>query len=185
MRTSVWRNNRRGALEGVPLYLIILIIIAAIVVVIVLGWLATVQHPTIGSVTTVVAGSSTMTVSGSFTCTSTSYWCFTPVNSTGGCHYIYNQPTTAPAIQVTVQDNHGNNLQGATVTLTASGSLNFTGSNIANTGTNGVASFSQFSGFVGPNTQSGTISVSANYAAGGIQSSQNGGTIIIDPPAGC
>ena len=185
MRKELWKGNNRGALEGVPLYLIILIIIAAIVVVIVLGWLATVQHPTIGSVTTTVAGSSSMTISGSFTCSGTSYWCFTPINSTGGCHYTYQQSATQPAISILVQDNHGNNLQGVTVTLTSGSNLNISGANIANTGSNGIAAFSQFSGYIAPNTQSGTISVSATYASGGIQSSQNGGTIILDPPAGC
>jgi hypothetical protein len=167
------------------LYLIILIVIAAIVVVILLGWLSSIQHPTIGSVATTVGGSSTMTISGTTSCSGTAYWCFTPDNATGGCRYTYLQSATQPAVQIQVQDSHGNPLGGVTVTLTANSGVNITGANIANTGSNGIAAFSTLTGSVNANTQSATISVSASYGSGGTPSTDGGGTIIVDPPAGC
>ena len=44
------RKNKHGALEGLPLYLIILVVIAAVAIVTIMGWMRTIQKSDLGTI---------------------------------------------------------------------------------------------------------------------------------------
>lgn len=173
------RSNRRAALEGLPLYLIILIVIAAIVVVILIGWLSTLQHPAISSISVNVGGSGNSVVEAGSTGTFTA-------NPDGNCTFKVLVVTGPDAVDVVVQATGGKTLSGATVTLTAGTGLENVfaqPSDAQLTDGTGTAHYSSLYGYIAPNNPAGgVISVSATYTSGGIQT-QGSGQITVEPPS--
>lgn len=115
-------KNRKGGIEGLPLQLMIIIIIATIGLSVIMGWMNSIEPPkTIGDVC-VDSGDIELRASG------------------------YGQSTAYRSvnekIQISVFDNEGNPLEGATVVLTGLGITAGNGGTVhGTTGTNGSVSF--------------------------------------------
>jgi len=191
MRTIRRMHGQRGALEGLPLYLIILIVVAAIVVAILVGWLSTLQHPAVGNVSfaldTMTGGSGSPSTA--ISCPAypscpvgTATAVFTQ-NGDGSCPYVVNSQSGGTALLVTVDDKSGHALSGATVTLAGTGiSVNAQPALTQTTDGNGQVSFSGVSGTVPTNDPAGgSISISVSYSSGGLTTtgSQN---VNVEPP---
>ncbi len=192
MRRFQRMHGQRGALEGLPLYLIILIVVAAIVVAILVGWLSTLQHPAVGNVSFAVdtasggAGSPDVAISDSGypSCAPSSYTaCFTP-NNDGSCGYTVNSQSGGAALVVTVDDKSGHALSGATVTIAGvTVSVSAIPSVTGTTNGNGQVTFTQLSGTVPPNDQGGgQITISVSYSSGGV-TTQGSQTVNVEPPS--
>jgi hypothetical protein len=189
-------QGRRGALEGLPLYLIILIVVAAIVVAILVGWLTTLQHPTISSLGYGLSGGTSQTIScPSYpTCTAASgaTAVFTP-QSDGSCLVVLNAGGAGSSypgsvLVVSASDNKGNALGGVGVTISAVG---WTLTNVqpgysVTSGQSGLgpgqASWTALSGTIPPNTNGGaSISISASYTSGGATSTASNQITLQSP----
>lgn len=189
-------RGRRGALEGLPLYLIILIVVAAIVVAILVGWLTTLQHPTISSMTYGLDGTTAQQINDPSypTCSAATAAtaCFTP-QSDGSCLVVLNAGGASSSypgavLVVTTSDKNGNPLGGVTVTISAVGwtltsvqpgfSVT-TGQSGFGTGT---AAWTAISGTIPPQTNGGaSISIAASYANGGVTSTQSAQVNVQSP----
>jgi hypothetical protein len=189
-------HGNRGALEGLPLYLIILIVVAAIVVAILVGWLTTLQHPAVNSLTYGLSGGTTQTISDptypNCGASSGAVACFTP-QSDGSCLVTLNaggSTTTYPGtvLVVTTSDKNGHALGGVTVTISAVG---WTMTNVqpgfsVTTGQSGFgpgdAAWTTISGSIPPDTNGGaSISISASYSNGGVTSTQSAQVTLQSP----
>lgn len=184
-------RHQRGALEGLPLYLIILIVVAAIVVAILVGWLSTLQHPGIQTVAFTVAGNGdqVLTEANYPSCvTSSDTACFTQTSGGGDCTFTVNTfaGSSGPLV-VTVDDKSGAGLSGASVQLSGSGiQLNAQPSLTVTTGQNGApageAIWTSLSGTIPAGDGSGgSISISVTYSSGGV-STTGAGQINVEPP---
>lgn len=147
------RRDRNAALEGLPLYLLIMVIIAAVGIAVVLGWMGMIGGPKV--IDSVGVDTTPGTVS-----------------------LVHNDTTDAYAradvsVVVTVKDQDGNPLSGATVRLTSSdvtlrawseGDQDYTTSVVvADTNNQGVATFARLSmtatGIANVNVWSGDVDV--------------------------
>jgi hypothetical protein len=164
-------GRKRGALEGLPLYLIILVVIAAVVIVILLGWLSTLQKASLGSSTVTVSGSySDITVSGSAGDASG-----TPVGA-GACLITVPGGAAASgsdALQVNTYDTHGNALNGVIVGVQGgNGVLNLSaypqeqGTSGASPNPSGEVLFTKIIFTMPANTYTGTIDLTLSYSGG-------------------
>lgn len=173
-------RNRRGALEGLPLYLIILVVVAAVVIVILLGWLATLNKPALGT--------TTYSVDGSFQIINSNSATITPIGNQQ-CNVVVNVPTSGPdkgvALQVSTFDTHSNALSGVQVLLQAnSGILNLSASpgltqNTGGSNAAGVAPFQSVTFEMQPGANTGSISIQFTYS-GGVAQGQSTQTIPVD-----
>ena len=112
--------DERGALEGLPLYLIILVVITAIAIVIIIAWLSSIESPKVFAQPTADPQSIILTD-----------------DDGDGWSSTENQSLT-----ITVRDTSGNRIKGATVTLTGC-DISYSSGGTATTQTNedGKASF--------------------------------------------
>lgn len=180
-----FRRNNRGALEGLPLYLIILVVIAAIVIVIILGWLSTLNKAELGSVTFTVAGTKSTIDSSDTTVTQNA-------PSIGECIVQVSPPAGDTALTVNTYDTHSNPLSGVVVAVTAGSSgilnLNVTPASQETTGSSGFATGQvQFAGIIfdlAPDTSTGIINIGVTYS-GGIAQNTGGQTISVSAPNTC
>jgi hypothetical protein len=167
-------RRKRGALEGLPLYLIILVVIAAVVIVILLGWLSTLQKASLGSSTVTVAGTySDITTSDATTTHFASGACFITVP--GG-----SAGSGVDALKVDTFDTHGNALNGVIVAVQGGNGvdgLNVTPNYQETTGTNswpsGEVQFTSITFTMPENTNTGTIQLSLSYSGGIAANVQN------------
>ena len=188
-------RHQRGALEGLPLYLIILIVVAAIVVAILVGWLSTLQHPGINSLAVNVDGAGFQDVKQNAypTCTpSSDSGCFT-LQTSGACTFTVNPGSPgsgapAEALIVTVTDKSGAALSNVQVTIAGVGiSIAASPSTTATTGqTSGLgggdAAFTSITGSIPQGDPSGgSISVTASYSSGGVTTTGSF-SIPVEPP---
>lgn len=176
---SFLRSNRRAALEGLPLYLIILIVIAAIVVAILVGWLSTLQHPAISTLDVSVGGTGGAAIEQGSTGTFSQ-------NPDGNCTFSVTIVTGNDAISVIVQSKGGQGLSGVGVTLTAGSGLENVYAQPSNsqvTDSTGTAHYSALKGYIAPNNPAGgDITVSATYTSGGITTTGSG-EIYVEAPS--
>ncbi|MDE1820642.1 MAG: hypothetical protein KGJ23_01290 [Euryarchaeota archaeon] len=182
-------RNRRGALEGLPLYLIILIVVAAIVVAILVGWLSTLKHPAVGNVTYNVSGSGAQALSqAGATCnTASDTACFNP-QPNGGCTFTINPlpPGNVAGITINVADKGGGSLSGASVQLSGQTiSVSASPSDTGVTDSSGNVVFNGVTGTVPPNDGAGGfIVIDVTYSSGGIQT-QGSAQIPVESPSSC
>jgi hypothetical protein len=185
-------RQRRGALEGLPLYLIILIVVAAIVVAILVGWLTTLQHPGISGVAVNLDGNpgfQSISCPASGACTGSSAN-FISNGASGTCTFdVYTSGAGSGgyALIVSITDKSGNALSGVTVTLSSSIQFTATPSDTVSTGSSsglgsGDAGWNSISGTVPANDNAGgSILVTASYSSGGVTSTGTA-SIPIEPP---
>jgi hypothetical protein len=160
-------RRKRGALEGLPLYLIILVVIAAVVIVILLGWLSAVQKSSLGSTTVVVSGSFSDITSASATFTSAGVGeCLVTVPETGA-------PANTLALTINAYDTHSKSLNGVIVDVQGGdGVLNLNASPTwqQTTGSSpypiGEVEYNTITFYMPPSTSTGTIIVSYSYSGG-------------------
>lgn len=179
-------HDQRGALEGLPLYLIILIVVAAIVVAILVGWLSTLKHPAVGNISFNVGGGGAQTLSQAAypTCNSAvggDTACFTP-QAGGDCQFTGNPHPYE--LQVTVMDKSGSPLSGVSVTISGVGvSIVASPSASQVTDGNGNAQFSQITGDVPQNDPAGGyISIQVSYSSGGVTTTGSA-QVQVEPPS--
>jgi hypothetical protein len=152
MKFRGYRNKRslNGALEGLPLYFLILVVVTGVVLGIVGVWLSAVKTDTIASIGL------------SYTTLTKSNAQFSQT-SDGAYEFIANQ-----ALTVTVYGKGGTKLTGVIVTFTGiEGVYSVTPSSITTTTDSNTVTLT---GYLAANTQNGIILVTANYNNGIITS---------------
>jgi hypothetical protein len=125
----------RGALEGLPLYLIILVVITAIAIVIMITWLSTMQEPDLDSIEVEVTQ-----------------------NDNAPAGTIYEGDPDA-IVTITAKGTNGKELEGVTVKLEGAGIAQ-----TMKTDGNGKATFNPVTPDLPPNTYTGSITVTATYS---------------------
>ena len=103
------RKNRKGGIEGLPLQLMIIIMIATLGTAIIVGWMGNIEEPQ--SIGKVVVDSGDIDLTGSSPVYSSN-------NALGSNNNTYRSNET---VVITVYDQSGNPLDGATVVLTGLG----------------------------------------------------------------
>jgi hypothetical protein len=163
-------GRKRGALEGLPLYLIILVVIAAVVIVILLGWLSTLQKAQLGS--------SVVTVAGQYSDVTTTDAKVTYLAS-GACNVIVPLSGSV-ALTVQTYDTHGNSLNGVLVNVQGGNGvlgLNATPNDQETSGASpypsGEVQFTALTFTMPENTNTGTIQLSLSYSGGIAANVQN------------
>lgn len=171
-------RNRRGALEGLPLYLIILVVVAAVVIVILLGWLSTLNKPSLGNATTLVDGlaytNGITSADATFTNLSSGA-CLVNVHTYGGA-----------AVNVTTYDTHSNTLGGVTVTIGSNSNIDALQAAPGlsqTTGGNGQTSFASLTFQLQPDFNTGSLALSFQYS-GGVAPGISSQSIAVDAPYG-
>ena len=179
--------DKRAALEGLPLYLIIMVVVAGVVIVILLSWLSSVNHAGIGSISANFYGKGNIAVN-IYGCTtsgaSAGNLCYNSGTS-GTCDFSNNTKATAngPPLVVTVYDTKGNALSGVTVQLSLSAGFDW--GSVPTSGTtasNGNVVFSALAGHISANTDSGTLSITATDSSGTSTTQSTQLTINVIPP---
>ena len=125
--------DERGALEGLPLYLIILVVITAIAIVIMITWLSTMQKPDLDSIEVLKGEGST------------------EPDGTLIEDHTYN-------IVITAKGTNGKGLEGVSVKLEGAGIAK-----TLKTGSGGKVNFSGVKPELPANTYTGSITVTATY----------------------
>lgn len=96
LKTKLNRPDRKGGIEGLPMELMIIIVVAALGTAVLVGWMGSIEEPqTIGD-----------------------------VDSTQTQFVLGNNDTKSFSTKITVRDNNGDPIKGATVVLTGCGVKN-------------------------------------------------------------
>lgn len=187
--------DERAALEGLPLYLIIMVVVAGVVIVILLAWLSSVNHASIGSTGATFFGqdSAAQIVFGCTPAHSTDPLCATYIPSTLSCIFQVNPSWKSTSsnsklypFSVTVLDTKGNPMTGVTVTLTPPEGFTFALGLTEVTGNGGVANFGglgTFTGNISANTASGVVHFTAQATSGTSTSGQ--ASLALNAPNTC
>jgi hypothetical protein len=123
----------RGALEGLPLYLIILVVITAIAIVIIVAWLTILQPPNLDYVD----------------------WTTDPALEPDGDM----KDGTSYDVTFTAHGTNGGKLSGVSITLQGPGYQSKT----LKTGDDGSVTFNNVQPSLGPNTTTGEMQITAKY----------------------
>lgn len=180
--------DKRAALEGLPLYLIIMVVVAGVVIVILLSWLSSVNHAGIGSISASFYGKGNIAVDiGGPSCktASTAYNLCYNSGSAGTCDFTNNPSATAngEALVISVYDTKGNALSGVSVQLSLSAGFDWGAiPTSATTLANGSALFASLTGHISANTNSGTLTITATDSSGTSTTQSTQLVINVIPP---
>ena len=150
------RKNRKGGIEGLPLQLMIIIMVATLGTAIIVGWMGNIEEPS--TIDKVVVQNDDIDL--------------TKVNSTYGATTGSFGPLyrTSEDVVITVYDQKGNPLSGATVVLTGLGVSDSEGKTVhGNTDDNGTVVFKDLT--LRMNSHVGYIDVGVSKAGYGENSS--------------
>lgn len=169
------RRGNRGALEGLPLYLIILVVIAALVLIIVVGWLQFFNKPSLGSISYYVDGNQN-----AINQTDATFTLGSP--NAGECLV---QVSGAVALEVTATGTDSKPLSNVIVKVAGgTGVLNISASPDLQmtTGSNGQVQFTGLSFDLAGGSDTGIITLQVSYN-GGIASGVSNPQISVSAPS--
>lgn len=170
------RKNKKGGIEGLPLQLMIIILVATLGTAIIVGWMGNIETPT--SIGDVTVDSGEISLSGEVSSSSSSSSSLSLIDQLLGRTTTTTTTTTSTTgyqkinkdIVISVFDQDGNPLAGATVVLTGLGIITDAGETVhGTTGADGSVTFSDAK--VKMNGTVGFINISVSKAGYGEDSS--------------